>query len=154
MFEGLAIIGFIAGATQLFKEKTEKKIPASYWNNKDLMHKDKMNPDISPEEIMKNLEKGKYYAPKVIPERIEQPKPDIVDVERYKHDIIVYSKGVAEIEAVRGGYSHFLQPGEERFPCNVRDLERFRLDAKELGQAIADGKAMTGTYCFISKNRF
>lgn len=154
MFDGLAIIGLFAGAVQLFKEKTEKKIPASYWNNKDLMHKDKMNPNVPPQQIMKNLEKGKYYSPEVIPERIEQPKPEIVDIERYKRDIIVYSKGVAEIEASRGGYSRMLQPGEERFPCNVRDIERFRLDAEEFDQAIADGKAMDGLYCFISKNRF
>lgn len=152
MFDGLAIIGLFAGAIQIFKEKTEKKIPASYWNNKDLMHKDKMNPNVSPQQIMKNLENGKYYSPTV--ERYEQPKPEIVDIERYKHDIIVYSKGVAEIESFRGGYSRMLQPGEERFPCNVRDIERFRLDAEEFGQAIADGKAMDGLYCFITKNRF
>ncbi len=62
MFDGLGIIGIFAGIKQLIKESTEKEIPAEYWNNKDLMHKDKMNPDVTPQQIMKNLEKGKYYS--------------------------------------------------------------------------------------------
>lgn len=92
MFDGLGIIGIFAGIKQLIKESTEKEIPAEYWNNKDLMHKDKMNPDISPQQIMKNLEKGKYYAPEVISERYEMPVKPIVDKKRYNHDVRVYGK--------------------------------------------------------------
>ena len=154
MFDGLGILGMIMGAKQLIKESTEKEIPASYWNNKDLMHKDKMNPDISSQQIMKNLERGKYYSPTVIPERYEQPKSKIIDKERYEHDVKMYSKAVADIEASRGGYSRMLKPNEERFPCDVRDIKRFKLDAEEFGQAIADGQAMDGLYCFITENRF
>ena len=47
MFDGLGIIGLFAGAKQLIKESIEKPIPAENWNNKALMHEDKMNPDIS-----------------------------------------------------------------------------------------------------------
>lgn len=152
MFDGLGIIGLFAGAAQLIKESTEKPIPACYWNNKALMHEDKMNPDVSPQQIMKNLENGKYYAPEVIPERYEKPVK-IVDIERYEHDVEMYSQAVADIEAERGGYSRMLKPDEERFPCNVRDIERFKRDAEEFGQAIADGKAMDGMYCFVTNNR-
>ena len=51
MFDAFGIIGLIAGAKQLIKEATEKPVPAEYWNNKDLMHKDKMNPDVSPQQM-------------------------------------------------------------------------------------------------------
>ncbi|MCI9127421.1 MAG: hypothetical protein HFG28_09515 [Eubacterium sp.] len=154
MFDGLGIIGLFTAGKQIIKEKTEKEIPSSYWNNKDLIHKDKMNPDITPQQFMKNLENGKYYSPTVIPEKYEQQKPTIVDIKRYEHDVKKYSKGVADIEASRGGYSSIMSVDEAGFPCNVRDIERFKLDAEEYGQEIADGKAMDGLYCFVTKNRF
>lgn len=151
MFDGLGIIGLFAAVAQIIKESTEKEIPASYWNNKALIYKDKMNPAISPQQFMKNLEHGKYYAPEVIPEKYEQPKPEIVDVERYEHDVKMYSQRVADIEASRGGYSRIMSPEEAGFPCNVRDIERFKHDAEEFGQAVADCDAMYGLYCFIAK---
>lgn len=43
------------------KEARRPKIPASFWRNEELMTKDKMDPNIPPEQVMKNLEKGKYY---------------------------------------------------------------------------------------------
>lgn len=107
MFDGLGIIGLIAGAKQLIKESTEKPIPAEFWNNKDLMYKDKINPDVSPQEIMKNLEKGKYYSPTVIAERYEQPVK-MVDRKSYNHDVRVYGKEVADDNAKLGLYSFVL----------------------------------------------
>ncbi len=109
MFDGLGIIGLIAGAKQLIKESTEKPVPAEYWNNKDLMHKDKMNPDISPEQLMKNLENGKYYSPTIIPERYEMPVKPIVDKKRYNHDVRVYGKEIADDNAKQGLYSFVLK---------------------------------------------
>lgn len=109
MFDGLGIIGLIAGARQLIKEATEKEIPASYWNNKDLMYRDKMNPDISPQQVMKNLERGKYYAPEVIPERYEMPAKPIIDRESYEHDVKKYGKEVADANAKYGMYSFILR---------------------------------------------
>lgn len=109
MFDGLGIIGFFAGTKQIIKEKTEKEIPAEYWNNKDLMHKDKMNPDISPEQLMKNIEKGKYYSPTVIPERYEIPVKPIIDRERYEYDVKTYGKEIADDNAKQGLYSFVLK---------------------------------------------
>lgn len=108
-FDGLGILGLFATTKQIIKESTEKSIPAEYWNNKDLMHKDKMNPDISPQQIMKNLEQGKYYAPEVIPERYEQPVKPIVDKKRYNHDVRVYGKEIADDNAKQGLYSYMLE---------------------------------------------
>lgn len=107
MLDGLGIIGLFAAAKQLIKESTEKPVPAEYWNNKDLMHKDKMNPDVSPQQIMKNIEKGKYYSSTVIPERYEQPVK-IVDRKGYEHDVRIYGKEVADDNAKLGLYSFVL----------------------------------------------
>ena len=110
MFDGLGIIGIFAGIKQLIKESTEKEIPEEYWNNKDLMHKDKMNPDVTPQQIMKNLEKGKYYSPTVIPERYEMPVK-IVDKKGYEHDVRKYGKEIADDNAKMGLYSFVLNRG-------------------------------------------
>lgn len=107
MFDGLGIIGLFAVAKQFIKESTEKPVPAEYWNNKALMHEDKMNPDVSPQQVMKNIEKGKYYSPTVIPERYEQPVK-IVDRKSYNHDVRVYGKEVADENAKLGLYSFVL----------------------------------------------
>ncbi len=111
MFDGLGIIGLFAAAKQLIKESTEKPVPAEYWNNKDLMHKDKMNPDVSPQQIMKNLENGKYYAPEVIPERYEMPVKPIVDRARYERDAMEYGREIADDNAKMGLYSFILNRG-------------------------------------------
>lgn len=108
MFNAFGIIGLIAGAKQIIKEATEKSIPAEYWNNKDLMYEDKMNPDVTPQQIMKNLEKGKYYAPTIIPERYEMPVKPIVDIKSYNHDVRVYGKEIADDNAKMGLYSFIL----------------------------------------------
>lgn len=108
-FDAFGIIGLIAGTKQILKEKTEKEIPAEYWNNKDLMHNDKMNPNVSPEQLMKNLENGKYYSPTVIPERYEMPVKPIIDKKRYEHDVRVYGKEIADDNAKQGLYSFVLK---------------------------------------------
>lgn len=113
MFDGLGIIGIFAGIQQIVKEATEKEIPASYWNNKDLMHKDKMNPDISPQQVMKNLEQGKYYSPTIIPEKLEMPVKPIIDRESYERDVMKYGKEVADENAKLGMYSFVLKIDEK-----------------------------------------
>lgn len=111
MLNAFGIIGLFAGIKQLIKESTEKSIPAENWNNKALMHEDKMNPDISPQQIMKNLEKGKYYSPTVIPERYEMPVKPIVDKKRYDYDVRMYGKNIADDNAKQGLYSFMLNIG-------------------------------------------
>lgn len=109
MFDGLGIIGLFAGIKQIIKEFTEKEIPAEYWNNKVTIHEDKMNPNISPKEFMKNLKDGKYCSSKVIPERYEMPVKPIVDKKRYNHDVKIYGKEIADDNAKQGLYSFILK---------------------------------------------
>lgn len=101
MFDGLGILRLIFGAKQLIKEATEKTITEEYWNNKELIRQDRMR-GVSEREIYERAWKGKSYAARVIPEKREEPKYNIVDKERYWHDVKKYSKGVADIEAFRG----------------------------------------------------
>lgn len=57
----LAAISAAFLGKEYIKEKRTPTIPASYWRNKELMNADKLNPNISPQQVMKNLERGKYY---------------------------------------------------------------------------------------------
>ena len=72
------------------------------------MHKDKMNPNVSPQQVMKNIEKGKYYSPTVISEWYEQPVK-IVDRKSYNHDVRMYGKEIADENAKLGLYSFVLK---------------------------------------------
>lgn len=109
MFDGLGIIGLFAATKQLIKESTEKPVPVEYWNNKALMHKDKMNPDVSPQQFIKNLKDGKYCSSEVIPEKYEMPVKPIVDKNRYNHDVRMYGKEIADDNAKQGLYSFVLK---------------------------------------------
>lgn len=109
MFDTFGIIGLIAGAKQLIIESSEKPVPAEFWNNKDLIYKDKMNPDVSPQQIMKNLKDGKYYSSTVIPECYEMTVKPIVDRKGYEHDVRMYGKEIADSNAELGLYSFVLK---------------------------------------------
>ena len=56
----LALIGLFYIIFQLTKEVKEPEVPASYWNNQTLMDADLLNPNISFDDVMKNLQNGKY----------------------------------------------------------------------------------------------
>ena len=55
---GLLSLGYIL--YRLFEEAAEPYIPADYYNNQELYRKDTMNPDISTEEVIRNVRNGKY----------------------------------------------------------------------------------------------
>lgn len=95
LFNALAVGLF---GVELVKEKTEKAIPAEYWRNTELMNMDKLN--LSPEQVMKNLEWGKYYLPDV---------PDNFDMQyiaEYENDKRVHGFLYAYNKAARGEYGN------------------------------------------------
>lgn len=68
-------------AAFLIKEKVKENktpvIPASYWRDKEAMDRDKLDPSITPEQVQKNLENGKYYlSDEEYRRRQEASKPD------------------------------------------------------------------------------
>lgn len=108
MFDALGLIGFVMNVGEFIKEKREKTIPAENWNNKALMYEDKINPDVSPQQFMKNLEQGKYCSQTVVPEHYEKPVI-IKDKQRYNHDVRTYGKEIADDNAKQGLYSFVLK---------------------------------------------
>ena len=57
----LTLLSGVFLAKDAVNEKRRPTIPASYWRNKELMNSDKLDPNISPEQVQRNLENGKYY---------------------------------------------------------------------------------------------
>lgn len=68
----LAGIGAAFVTGQKIKEIRTSVIPVSYWRNKELMNTDKLNPNISPQQVQKKLESGKYYLSDTEYERRQQ----------------------------------------------------------------------------------
>lgn len=60
-------------AIDYFKEKSQKLVTAENFNSKKLMYEDKINPDISPKEFMKNLEQSKYCSQDIVSVQYENP---------------------------------------------------------------------------------
>lgn len=56
----LLVIGIIWLAYHLIKEACEPTIPASHWNNYDLMFHDRVYKGLSAKEMEKNIRNGKY----------------------------------------------------------------------------------------------
>ena len=59
----MALLGLIALVYIIFKliqEAAEPTIPGSFYNNQELYRKDTMDPNISAEELKRNVRNGKY----------------------------------------------------------------------------------------------
>ena len=73
----LAAIGAAFLGREKIREMRTPVIPASYWRNKELMDADKLNPNISPQQVMQNLQNGKYYlSDEAHKRKQEASKPD------------------------------------------------------------------------------
>ena len=94
MLDGLFIVSIVGNFVEVVKEKFAKPIPAENWANKELYNKDLMA-GMSTEQLMKNVENGKYKGE--VKEKKEYPEPH-----RNKEDRIViencklYEKDIKE----------------------------------------------------------
>lgn len=150
MFAGMGILGLLFNAGEYIKEASQPTLSAEHWNNQALLYEDKMNPDITPKQIMDNAKKGKYYSIDKIP-FVAEKEIVIKDRVRYEVDVLEYGKETADSNAKLGLYSFVLSPTEKQPPCQIRDYERYEHDAKEFGYEIANSRALIGLYNFISK---
>lgn len=92
MFDGLFIASIIGTCVQAIKEACEPTIPAENWANKELYHKDMMD-GASTEQLMKNLENGKYKMAKTHPEPHRDPVSGKIIIENnllYQEDLKAY----------------------------------------------------------------
>ena len=101
----LSALGILVAGIGLGKDHYAAKhsLSANHWNNKDALHQDNMNPDITPEQIMKNAQAGKYYSAKEIP--VNTDHRAIVDRKRYEYDLEHYGYTFAERQREAGTYS-------------------------------------------------
>lgn len=67
MLDELFIVSLVGSVMQVIKEANKKTIPAEYWANKELYHKDLMA-GVPVEQRMKNLKNGKYKLTETYPE--------------------------------------------------------------------------------------
>lgn len=111
MLEGLFIASLICTCSQLIKEACQPTIPAEYWGNKELYHKDLMD-GVPIEQRMKNLENGKYKLVEKYPEphRDENGKIIIENCTLYKEDVKKYGAYQAQKWVKQGKYN--LSPEE------------------------------------------
>ena len=56
----LSLISALILGTEYIKEQSTPVVPTENWGNKDLINRDRLNPNVSNEQFMKNLQNGKY----------------------------------------------------------------------------------------------
>ena len=92
MINGIFIVSIIMAVIQLIKEAFEPEIPAENWANKELYHKDIMS-GMSDEQLIKNVENGRYRMTKTHPEPHRDPVSGKILIENgllYQEDLLVY----------------------------------------------------------------
>lgn len=72
MLDGLFIASVVGSFVQAVKEKFAKTVPAENWANRELYNKDLMS-GMSAEQLMKNVENGKYKGE--VKEKEKYPEP-------------------------------------------------------------------------------
>lgn len=90
-------VALLASGIPWLSEKTKKTLPAEYWANKELHHKDIMA-GVSAKEIVRRAEAGRYYIPKERAQTYPTPhreqgeahKITIENDELYKADVARY----------------------------------------------------------------
>lgn len=104
MFDVVLIISIIGVIIQAIKDAYTPEIPAENWANRELYHKDIMS-GMSDEQLIKNVEKGRYKMANVHPEPHRDPESGKILIENgslYQKDLIVHG-ACKTMEWVRQG---------------------------------------------------
>ena len=112
MFDLLFIVSIIGVIVQVIKEARTPTIPIENYANKELYHDDIMS-GISTEQIMKNVENGKYKLDKVYPEPHRDQESGKIIIENcklYYEDVEKYGAYKAKLWVKQGKYN--LSPEE------------------------------------------
>lgn len=92
MIDLLLIISIVGAVVQAIKDACTPTIPAENWANKELYHKDLMS-GMSDEQLIKNVENGKYRMTKTHPEPHRDPVSGKILIENsllYQEDLMAY----------------------------------------------------------------
>lgn len=102
MLDGLFLFSLFSTIKQAIKEACEPTIPAENWANRELYHKDLMS-GMSGQQLMKNVENGKYKLTEKYPEPHRDKDGKIIiencllyDEDIKKYDVIQVGKWVKQ----------------------------------------------------------
>ena len=112
MFDALFIMSIVGTCVQAIKEAFTPTIPTENWANKELYRQDLMN-GASVEQLMKNVENGKYKLTEKYPEPHRDPVSGKIVIENcklYYEDINKYGAWQAQQWVKQGKYN--LSPKE------------------------------------------
>lgn len=128
MLHGLFIASLVGNCVEIVKEKFAKPIPAENWANRELYNKDLMA-GMSAEQLMKNVEDGKYKGEVKEKEKFPEPhrnKDGKIRIENYKlyqADVKKYNPYQVAQWVKQGRYN--LEP-EERERVRKEFAEEYR----------------------------
>lgn len=92
MLDLLLMIPIIGSTVQAIKNACATTIPTENWENRELYHKDLMS-GMSDEQLMKNVENGRYKMSNIHPEPHRDPISGKVVIENsilYQKDLMTY----------------------------------------------------------------
>lgn len=124
MFDLVLFIPIIGSIVQAIKDAMQPTIPAENWANRELYHKDIMS-GISDEQLIKNVENGRYKMTKTYPQPHRDPVDGKIIIENsklYFEDVSKYGAYKAEQWVKQGKYN--LTP-EEMEKENKRIKEKY-----------------------------
>lgn len=127
MLHGLFLASLIGSVVRIIKEANAPVIPAENWANKELQHEDLMN-GMSMEEILRNVEKGRYKLTGSPTEPHRDPVSGKIIIENcklYREDLSKYGAVQAQKWVREGKYN--LTPEE-----NEKEKARIKAEIEEI----------------------
>ena len=128
--KAVGIFSILGNLFQGIKESMEPAVPAEFWENKALFHKDVMNGAL-PEQLEKNLRNGRYCIPK------EQayPVPHTIERKNGKKQIMIencdlYSEDVRKYDAYQA--CRWMKQGKYNLNAEELRIARLQYNKREL----------------------
>ena len=119
MLDGLFLFSLFSTIKQAIKEACEPTIPAENWANRELYHKDLMS-GMSGQQLMKNVENGKYKLTEKYPEP-HRDKDGKIIIE----NCLLYDEDIKKYGAVQVG--KWVKQGKYNLTPEELEKERKRI---------------------------
>lgn len=106
MFDLLFLVSLIGSCSTVIKEANKPTVPVQNWANKDMYYRDMMN-GVPTEQLMKNVQNGKYRENKTYqePHRGADGRIIIENCKLYNEDVWNYGAVQAQKWVKQGKYN-------------------------------------------------